>query len=54
MNDKFIICDRNEAFLLTVAKPNLDIVENTCSKPQETLESKMTEQKNSFTMFLWT
>ena len=30
---------------LTVAKLNLDIVENTCSKPQETLEFKMTEQK---------
>ena len=34
--------------LLNIAKSNQEIVENTHSKPQETLEIKMTEQKESF------
>ena len=33
---------------MSIAKSNLDIVENTLSKPQETLEFKMNEQKESF------
>ena len=33
---------------MNIAKSNLDIVENTLSKPQETLELKMNEQKESF------
>ena len=38
----------NESLLLSIAKSNLDIVENTLSKPQETLEFKMNKQKESF------
>ena len=34
--------------LLTIAKANQEIVENTHFKPQETLESKMTKQKESY------
>ena len=34
--------------LLSIAKSNQEIVENTHSKPQETLEFKMTKQKESF------
>ena len=33
---------------MSIAKSNLDFVENTLSKPQETLEIKMTKQKESF------
>ena len=33
---------------MSFAKSNLDIVENTHSKPQETLEFKMNKQKESF------
>ena len=44
----FVIFDIKESILLSIAKSNLDIVENTLSKPQETLEFKMTEQKESF------
>ena len=33
---------------MSIAKYNLDIVENTLSKPQETLEYKMNKQKESF------
>ena len=33
---------------LNIAKSNQEIVENTHSKPQETLEFKMTKQKESF------
>ena len=33
---------------MSIAKSNQDIVENTHSKPQETLEFKMTKQKESF------
>ena len=40
--------DKKESLLLSIAKSNLDIVENTLSKPQETLEFKMNKQKESF------
>ena len=43
----FVIYDKKES-LLSIAKPNLNIVENTLSKPQETLEFKMIKQKESF------
>ena len=33
---------------MSIAKSNQEIVENTNSKPQETLEFKMTKQKESF------
>ena len=33
---------------MSIAKSSLDIVENTLSKPQETLEFKMNKQKESF------
>ena len=39
---------KKESLLLSIAKSNLDIVENTLSKPQETLEFKMNKQKESF------
>ena len=45
---KFIPNDRKESLLLNMAKSLLDIVENTHSKPQETLEFKMNKQKESF------
>ena len=44
----FVTYDNKESLLLSIAKSNLDIVENTLSKPQETLEPKMTKQKESF------
>ena len=44
----FVTYDKNESLLLSIAKSNLDIVENTLSKPQETLEFKMNKQKESF------
>ena len=44
----FITYDKKESLLLSTAKSNLDIVENTLSKPQETLEFKMNKQKESF------
>ena len=34
--------------LLSIAKSNLDIIENTLSKPQETLEFEMNKQKETF------
>ena len=37
----FVTYDKKESLLLSFAKSNLDIVENTLSKPQETLEFKM-------------
>ena len=40
--------DKEESFLLSIAKSSLGIVENTLSKPQENLEFKMTKQKESF------
>ena len=45
---KFVTYDKKESLLLSIAKSNLDIVENTLSKPQETLEFKMNKQKESF------
>ena len=44
----FVTYDKKESLLLSIAKSNLDIVENTLSKPQETLEIKMNKQKESF------
>ena len=44
----FVTYDKKESLLLSFAKSNLDIVENTLSKPQETLEFKMNKQKASF------
>ena len=44
----FVTDDKKESLLLSIAKSNLDIVENTHSKPQETLEFKMNKQKESF------
>ena len=44
----FVTYDKKESLLLSNAKPNLDIVEKTLSKPQETLELKMNKQKESF------
>ena len=44
----FVTYDEEESLLLSIAKSNLDIVENTLFKPQETLEFKMTRQKESF------
>ena len=40
--------DKKESLLLSIAKSNQEIVENTHSHPQETLEFKMTKQKESF------
>ena len=44
----FVTYDKKEFLLLSIAKSNLDFVENTLSKPQETLEFKMNKQKESF------
>ena len=44
----FVTYDKKESLLLSIAKSNQEIVENTHSKPQETLEFKMTKQKKSF------
>ena len=44
----FITYDKKESLLLSIAKSNQEIVENTHSKPQETLEFKMTKPKESF------
>ena len=44
----FVTYNKQESLLLSIAKSNLDIVENTLSKPQETLEFKMNKQKESF------
>ena len=44
----FVTYDKKEYLLLSIAKPNQEIVEKTHSKPQETLEFKLTEQKESF------
>ena len=40
--------DNKEMLLLNIAKSNLEIVVNTHSQPQETLEFKMNKQKESF------
>ena len=39
---------KKEYLVLSIAKSNQEIVENTHSKPQETLEFKMNKQKESF------
>ena len=44
----FITYDKKESLPLNIAKSNQEIVENTHSKPQETLEFKMAKQKESF------
>ena len=44
----FVTYDRKEHLSLNIAKSNQEIVENTHSKPQETLEFKMNKQKESF------
>ena len=44
----FVTYNKQESLLLSIAKSNLDIVENTLSKPQEILEFKMNKQKESF------
>ena len=44
----FLTYDKKESLLLSIAKSNQEIVENTHSKPQETLEFKMNKQKESF------
>ena len=46
----FVTYDKKESLLLCIAKSNLDIVENTLSKPQKTLEFKMNKQKESFSL----
>ena len=44
----FITYDKKESRLLSIANSNQEIVKNTHSKPQETLELKMNKQKESF------
>ena len=44
----FVTYNKQESLLLSIAKSNQEIVENTHSKPQETLEFKMNKQKESF------
>ena len=44
----FVIYDKKESLLLSIAKSNQEIVENTHFKSQETLELKMNKQKESF------
>ena len=44
----FVTYEKKESLLLSIAKSNQEIVENTHSKPQETLEFKMNKQKESF------
>ena len=43
----FVTYDETESLLLSIANSKLDIVENTQSKLQETVEFKMTKQKES-------
>ena len=38
----FVTYDKNESLFLSIGKFNLDIVENTLSKPQQILEFKKT------------
>ena len=45
---KFTTNDKKETLLLAIAKSNLDIVDNTLSQPQETLEIKMKNNQKSF------
>ena len=40
--------DKKESLLLKATKSTLDVVENTLSKPHETIENKMNKQSESF------
>ena len=44
----FVTYDKKKYLLLSIAKPKQEIVENTHSSPLETVEFKMTEQKEIF------
>ena len=44
----FVPDNKEQSLLLNLAKSNLDIAQNTLSKPQETLEFKMKKQKQIF------
>ena len=44
----FVTYDKKEHLLLNIPKSNHEIVENTHSKPQQTLEFRITKQKESF------
>ena len=44
----FVTYDKKESLLLSIAKSNQEIVENTHCKPQGPLEFKMIKQKESF------
>ena len=46
----FVTYDKKESLLLNIAKSNQEIVENNHSKPLETLEFKITKQKESFSI----
>ena len=48
----FVTYDKKESLLLSIAKSNQEIVENTHSKPQETLEVKMNKKNLSHLIFL--
>ena len=41
----FVTYDKMESLLLSIAKSNQEMVENTHSKPLETLEYKLTKDK---------
>ena len=41
----FVTYDKKESLLLNIAKSNQEIVENTHSKPKETLEFKRTKKR---------
>ena len=45
---KFVTYEKKESLLLNIANSSQEIVENTHSKPQESLEFKMNKQKESF------
>ena len=44
----FVTFGKKESLLSSIAKSNQEIVEKTHSEPQETLDIKMTKQKESF------
>ena len=44
----FVTYDKKESLLFKISNYHQEIVVNTHSKPQETLEFKMTKQKESF------
>ena len=44
----FVTYDKKESLFSSIAKSNQEFVENTHSKPQETLQFNMTKQKESF------